>query len=265
MNCEEDFCDSCELAGACDASCSLCGGADRSATACREVVETPAHGWCILLTTSVAPSQSMSNTQRWSPQLRLREYEASLQHWESNYPHPVYVVESSGASLDWFRSAAPTLEYISLHLNATPPVLGKGHAEFLSIKAAIDRIDEKTCTHFIKVTGCYPLLDFASVLQGVLGGDEEDLGDDISAIFQSSPPLWQIRDGVVRSEVVGFRRDLLDFLFSGQDEAHQKPMEYVLRKRGDELIQRGEKVRFFPKLELEFAVRDGGGRLIEDL
>ena len=115
------------------------------------------------------------------------------------------------------------------------------------------------------MTGRYPLSDFASVLQDVLGGVKEGQGEDVSAIFQSSPPLWQIRDGVVRSEVVGFRRDLLDFLFADQDESHQKPMEYVLRKRGDELLERAEEVRFFPKLELEYAVRDGGGRLIETL
>ena len=101
--------------------------------------ETPAHSWCVILTMSVAPSQSMSNTQRWAPQLRLREYEASLRHWATSYPHPVYVVESSGANLDWFRSAAPGLDYVSLHLNTTPPVLGKGHAEYLSIKGAVDR------------------------------------------------------------------------------------------------------------------------------
>ena len=150
--------------------------------------------------------------------------------------------------------------YLSFHLNTTPPVLGKGYAEYLSIKHAVESVDEKMCTHFVKVTGRYPLASFDSILQIALGGEEE-----VAAIFQSSPPLWQIRDGVVRSEVVGFRRDLVDFLFSDQDEAHQKPMEYVLRKKGDALDENGETIRFFPRLELGFSVRDGNGRFIESL
>ena len=83
-----------------------------------------------------------------------------------------------------------------------------------------------------------------------------------------SPPKWQIRDGIVRSEVVGFKKPLLDFLFDEQDESVGLPMEYVLRFKGTALYNNKDSVSFFPILELAAGssnVRDAGGRQVDNL
>jgi len=85
---------------------------------------------------------------------------------------------------------------------------------------------------------------------------------DWDLVVQGSEPTWQLRDGVVRSEVVLFRAGLLDTLFQDQDEGHGISMEYALRFRGDWILKNGGKVGFFDGLEVGGEVVDGGGRRV---
>ena len=85
------------MAGACDITCGLCGGlvwgdgggGDVAPNISRlfEEYQPDAEGniandsICTVLTTTIAPSQGISNTVRWAPSLRLRDYKRSLELW----------------------------------------------------------------------------------------------------------------------------------------------------------------------------------------
>ena len=105
--CAADFCDECEFAGECDQTCSLCSQNEPPPeTSVPTTTDAPPSRFCVLLTTAITPSQAMSNTKRWSPARRLREYQRSLagwilelQQWTGQKTSLVVVVESSGANL----------------------------------------------------------------------------------------------------------------------------------------------------------------------
>ena len=50
-------------------------------------------------------------------------------------------------------------------------------------------------------------------------------------VVQSTPSPWDLWDGVMRSEVVGWERGMEDWLFGTQDESTGRPMERVLAER----------------------------------
>ena len=300
MSCLRDFCDDCEFAGACDKSCGVCsapddgvgGGGGALHSSWQPVLQqrhgvegqsAHADGWCVVLTASIAPSQSMTNTKRWAPNLRRREYEASIRGWVTElqamgYDRPedggeqplafIIFAESSRGNLESLRREVPLslqhhFEFLSFRHPEVPIMRGKGHAEYLSIKHAVENslLVQQHCSHVVKVTGRYAIKNLLRIL-GEYHTDKTDL------VLQSSPPTWQIHDGVVRSEVVGFRKELVDYLFSGQSESQGRPMEYLLRKRAEDLERTaGRNVSFFEKLEIWNGgkVMDGSGRKIKNL
>ena len=203
MTCTEDFCDTCEFAGACDLSCEMeCNRYSDldSDSDSHPIVNLNANShWCILLTSAITPSQSMSNTKRWSPNLRRREYERSINLWVQEFdaystkypagPLPsIVMVESSGASLSSFRKLVPKrweskFEFVSFHNNHSAPTLGKGFAEFESMKYAVENSkimssgDTGGCSHVVKITGRYCVKDMIGILS--------TFKEDVDLVLQS--------------------------------------------------------------------------------
>ena len=122
-SCSSKFCDNCELAGACDLTCGHCDAeptakakANENANVCEEIGAEEGEDfnnndkyeervkWCVILTTTVSPAQSMTNTKRWSPLLRKREYLESLNLWNSEFKGHVIVVESSNSNIEDFKA-----------------------------------------------------------------------------------------------------------------------------------------------------------------
>ena len=60
--------------------------------------------------------------------------------------------------------------------------------------------------------------------------------------------------------MVGFRTDLIDFLFQDQDESKSVPMEYALRVKAEVLTSRGEEVREAGHLQQRGGQRAGQER-----
>ena len=170
--------------------------------------------------------------------------------------------------MDELRGEVPeelrhAFEFLSFRHPDVPNMLGKGHAEYLAIKHTVENSDSvrEHCSHVVKVTGRYAIKNFVRGL-----ADYDTAETDV--VLQSSTPTWQILDGVVRSEVVGFRKELVDFLFAGQDESRGLPMEYVLRKKAEEFSKKGGgNVTFWKQLDIYNSgnVLDGNGRIITHL
>jgi hypothetical protein len=111
----------------------------------------------------------------------------------------------------------------------------------------------------------YAVLDLPAILA-------KFAADPPLLLLQSSEPLWSLgaaAGGTVRSEVVGFRKDMAEFLFEGQDEARSAPMEAVLKARAETVAEMGGRVELLPALEIgggrEGKVLDGSGRAVEYL
>ena len=96
--------------------------------------------------------------------------------------------------------------------------------------------------------------------------------DNTDLVLQSTPTFWSMWDdeegnsGIVRSEIVGFKKNIAAWLFEGQDEKIGLPMERIVKLKSIELMQSDErKVKYFPKLILDEPVRNAEGKLIENL
>ncbi len=125
----------------------------------------------MILTASIAPSQSMSNAKkRWAPNLRRREYEAAIRAWveevrkmridrpeDADVPPPAFLVfvDSSNGNLESIRGEVPSelqhvvFEFLSFRHPEVPIMRGKGHAEYLTLKRAVENSQKigQNCSH----------------------------------------------------------------------------------------------------------------------
>ena len=135
----------------------------------------------ILLTSTVRPQVIGSN---FSVSERMEMYRSTLQYYAKTIgrEYPIVMVENSDADLTpWKEEFKDSLRLEILQF--TPPDLqnaqtiknteyygfdnkkGKGFNEYLMIKLALER--SKTlneCTHFLKITGRYPMLNILEML-----------------------------------------------------------------------------------------------------
>ena len=88
----------------------------------------------------------------------------------------------------------------------------------------------------------------------------------MNLVVQSSPPPFTILGGIVRSEVVGWRRGLDESVFGGGDEESGWTMERLVRRRAEqEVAQGGAGLEFWPEMNVGEGVRDGSGRIVKIL
>ena len=127
----------------------------------------------------------------------------------------------------------------------------------------------KTCDSVLKVTGRYFLPSVFS--DGFFDGLQLS-SDGVDLVLQSTPNFWSMWDdehgnsGIVRSEVVGFNKNLASWLFEGQNELIGQPMERVIKLKSLELVKIDDrKVKYFPPLPLDEAVKNAEGRTINHL
>lgn len=132
----------------------------------------------ILLTATVRPQVIGSN---FSVPQRMEMYRSTLAYYAKTVgrEYPVVVVENSDADLSsWQQEFKDTLRLEILQF--TPPLLagskaredygfdnrkGKGYNEYLMIKLAMERSQTLSeCTHFLKITGRYPMLNIRQML-----------------------------------------------------------------------------------------------------
>jgi hypothetical protein len=278
--CADWFCEGCPFAHACDRTCGLCdasipcadGGvrdcagrcvADAAAArgdgcceasrncaafafdggACEPptvLEEAPAAGWCLLLTATICPPAAMTHTALRDAHQRRQDYAATLRSYAA-FRRPVVVVENSGCALGVLRAAAPAAHFVSFADDEVDAGKGKGHAEHRAVKKALGALVR--CTRILKVTGRYFVEDLDGVLDGL---------DAADVAVQSTPSAWTLGDGVLRSEVVGFRNNatLLDLLLGGQDESRGRPAERALFEGVRRVDQHGARVARFPALRV---------------
>ena len=186
---------------------------------------------------------------------------------------PMVVVESSGSNLTAFRQASESsgteadskrdMEFLSFslpHENANYKKeirRGKGVAEYYSIQYALrhSRLIEKyKPSHIVKVTGRYFVKNLDEELHRFVEESSDCLRGVQSPILvtQSTPSVWTLRDGVLRSEVVGWQLGFEQWLFDGQDEATSRPMERILFERARILNETNEgRVKVFRSLDID--------------
>lgn len=227
--------------------------------------EPPAGGqeeWCLLLTSTICPNQGMTHTARWDPALRRDDYERAVERWLLDDERlPIVMVENAGANMASFREKKGFAEFLSFRDESVEPLRGKGHAEYRSILYAMQHSSLLArCRGIVKVTGRYFLHNFTSVLRNVTR-------EDAQIVVQSTPSPWQMWDGVLRSEVVGFRNDfdVVQALFDNQNEAEGIPMERTLFVAVREMAQRGFRVSSFPQLEVYPTINSEHTHLITQL
>jgi hypothetical protein len=289
--CSEHFCDHCVLAGACDRTCGYCDIvlevdvdvlSDVSDTPLRES-ETislsptpvkPTFVCTVILTMTITPSQSMSNTVRWSPSLRYRDYVKSVKGWMEEVRDTgvrVVIVENSGANLDRIRGVIPEdmreqICIVSYHADTIPPERGKGVGEYYSISRAVDSVsveDHDYDSFFIKITGRYAVRNFVRTVNDVYK-------EGMDMIVQGSKPMWTLEGkDIRRCEIVGFRKSLIEDIFNHQNEALSIPLEVNVAAVSQRLVNEGKNVGVLGDVEIyggrEGKVLDGGGRVVKHL
>ena len=85
----------------------------------------------------------------------------------------------------------------------------------------------------------------------------------VELVLQSTPNFWNMWEhdgGIVRSEVVGFDKRLVSFLFEGQNEEEGLPMERIIKIRSRELSN----VKYFNRMVID-KTRNAEGIWIHDL
>ena len=234
--------------------CESCEGEDTTV-----IGGAPRAPWCLLLTATVCPARDMTHTARRDPALRRGDYERALARWAKGTSLPVVLVENSGAHLGTLRDAHGGATFVSFVDGAVDAAKGKGHAEARAIRRALDSGILDGCERVVKVTGRYFLEGLDAALAAV---------DPAAAlVVQSAPSPWQMADGVLRSEVVGFRNEagLFDGVFGGQDEARGAPMERVLFVAANALRDAGLVVAELPRLAVPETINAEHKQVITEL
>ncbi len=132
----------------------------------------------ILLTATVRPQVFGSN---FSVPQRMEMYRSTLAFYAKTLgrKYPVVIVENSDVDISsWQQEFKDALQLEVLQF--TPPLLagnkaqedygfdnhkGKGYNEYLMIKLAMERSQTLSeCTHFLKITGRYPMLNIRQML-----------------------------------------------------------------------------------------------------
>ncbi len=146
----------------------------------------------ILLTATVRPQVSDAN---FSVPERMEMYRSTLAYYAKTLgkEYPVVIVENSDIDLSpWQQEFKDALRLEILQF--TPPELetgnthedygfdnrkGKGYNEYLMIKLALERSQTlRQCTHFLKITGRYPMLNIRQMLK-----ETEQRGKDKKMMF----------------------------------------------------------------------------------
>ena len=264
FSCDEYFCDDCEFAGLCDKTCGLCDKMCAPPTS-----PPPPHlplqsKFCIILTSAISPSQTVTNSRRNAPNLRRREYKRTVSSYlnalrKSRSPLPVIFVENSGANLTQLRAhvqEGDNFEFLSFidAESRSQTARGKGVAEYRSIQFAIDNsmlIRTSGCEMVVKITGRYFVPEIIESNYFVDNFSDEGL----ELIVQSTENFWNMWEddgGILRSEVVGFKKNIAAWLFEGQDEEIGLPVERILLLKSRELMKLGKmKVGKFGELAIE--------------
>ncbi|KAJ1454248.1 hypothetical protein M885DRAFT_522062 [Pelagophyceae sp. CCMP2097] len=218
--------------------------------------------WCVLLTATICPSQTMSHTVRRDAKIRLADYAAAVSKWANGGTRlRVVVVENSGANLDSLRAIAPAFGFVSFHdIDAEAATFrGKGHAEYRAVRFAMQSEALMGCDNVVKVTGRYFVKDLDSAISSV--------PETAELVVQSTSSPWTLWDGVLRCEVVGFKNDFaaLENIFGGQDESAGAPSERTLFVGARAVASRGGVVAAFPRLAVDATLNAEESHLIVDL
>ena len=133
----------------------------------------------ILLTATVRPQVSGAN---FSVPERMEMYRSTLAYYAKTLgkDYPVVLVENSDADLSPWQQEFKDALNIEILQFFPPPLLGKsitqgnygfdnrkgkGYNEYLMIKLAMERSQTlRECTHFLKITGRYPMLNIRQML-----------------------------------------------------------------------------------------------------
>lgn len=133
----------------------------------------------LLLTSTVRPQVA---TGKFSESERREMYHSTLQYYADTIgcDYPVVLVENSDADLTVWKEEfkeslrLEILQFVPLELQNSQSNRedygfdnrkGKGYNEYLMIKLALERSESlKECTHFLKITGRYPMLNIREML-----------------------------------------------------------------------------------------------------
>ena len=129
----------------------------------------------ILLTSTITPNVKGGN---FSANERLEMYRSTLKYYADTIgkKYPILLVENSGFNLEVFQkefSGCISLETIGFTPSTIASVTnkddfdnskGKGYNEFLMIKRGLEQSKSLSqCTHFLKITGRYPMLNICDM------------------------------------------------------------------------------------------------------
>ena len=108
---------------------------------------------------------------------RAKMYEDTLMFYAQNIGkrYPIIFLENSDYDLSEFRQKFDDLldiEWIQVLPTSKVPFLpskGKGYNEYLMIKKGIECSEKlKTCTHFLKITGRYAMLNITTMIREII-------------------------------------------------------------------------------------------------
>lgn len=126
----------------------------------------------ILLTATIKVQVLQGN---FSAEERMQMYSSTLHYYSKVIGHryPIVFLENSDYDLYELRQEFEgklDIEFIQLHPNGDipfEPSKGKGYNEYLMI-GGVDKSEKLcSCTHFLKITGRYPMLNILSIVNEI--------------------------------------------------------------------------------------------------
>lgn len=133
----------------------------------------------ILLTATVKPNVKGGN---FTVDERMEMYASTLRYYSRKIgkDYPIILVENSDVDLDTLKSEfTDTLNLTIFQFHPDNPLSyagfdtskGKGYNEYLMVKKGLDEITDipalNELTHFLKITGRYPMLNIRSIIREI--------------------------------------------------------------------------------------------------
>lgn len=206
------------------------------------------NSFCILLTATIEPN-NMTFTRRADPKIRERDYIEAIAKLCKSTDLPIVFVENSGYDLSKINQAFLDncrSRFELIRADKPDPALayrGKGYGEYALISDALDRsLIMKDCTHIIKITGRYTIVNLKEIIEPL---KTEDFL--VAAHYPSG-------DRYAMSGIFAFQKEFFYRYFdetSGMiDDSKKRPFEMALRTAIENAVKDGKRFIHFSAMPI---------------